>query len=145
MAWTYSDSPATVARDAVRALIGDTSSTDPQPVSDAEVAWFLSEAGDNEYLAAALAADKLAGYYARQADFSMGNVSVSASQRSAAFKDLAKRLRARAASSGGAEVFVGGLTISGKESLGEDSDAVQPTFKIGQDDLGTNDPDDEEG
>lgn len=135
MAWTYTDAPATVPGDAVRVLLGDTDSADPQPVSDAEILWFLSECGSNAYLAAAMAAEKLAGYYARQADTSNGSLSVGASARSAAFGKLATRLRARAVQQGGAQVFVGGLTESGKDDLASDSDAVQPMFKRGQDDL----------
>lgn len=134
MAWTYTDSPSTVTRDAVRALVGDTDSTDPQPLSDNEVAFFLTEAGGNKYLAAALAAEKLAGYYARQADTDNGSLSVSASQRATAFQKTASRLRSRA-TSGGASMFVGGLSKSGKDALASDADAVQPQFKVGQDDL----------
>jgi hypothetical protein len=46
--------------------------------------------------------------------------------------DLAERYRARANSS--AQIFAGGRTISGKESLAEDEDKVQPSFSVGQDD-----------
>lgn len=133
MAWTFTDAPATVPRDEVRVLVGDTDATDPLPLSDAQIAYFLTENGDNARLAAAEAADLLAAYYARKADTSNGKLSVSASQRSVAFGKVAARLRNKAGAA--AEVFVGGLSISGKNTLAQDTDAVQPAFRVGMDDL----------
>lgn len=145
MAWTYTDTPATVPRDAVRLAIGDTDSADPQPVSDAEIAYFLTESNADVPAAAAMAADKLAAYYARQADTSNGSLSIGASARSAAFAKLAARIRARRGAASGASMFAGGLSISGKENLASDADAVQPFFRIGMDDLpGSYSPDDSE-
>lgn len=132
--WTYSNDPANVPRDAVRSLLGDTDSADPQPLTDAEVAWLLTESGDSTYRAAAAGARKLAGYYSRQADIRNGALSVSSSQRAKAFRTLALELDAQAFSAGAASVFVGGISISANEALDEDSDAVQPAFRIGQDD-----------
>jgi acyl-CoA reductase-like NAD-dependent aldehyde dehydrogenase len=140
MAWTYSDSPASGSgatsaqlRDAVRLAIGDTDSNDPQPVSDAEIAYFLTQTSSNVDAAALLAAEKLAAYYSRQADTSNGKLSVSASQRAAAFRKVAATLRQRSGAL--AEMFVGGLTKSGKQALDSDTDATQPAFRIGMDDL----------
>jgi hypothetical protein len=123
-----------VPRDAVRSLIGDTDSADPQPLTDAEVAWLLTENGDSAYRAAAAAARKLAGYYSRQADIRNGALSVSSSQRAKAFRLLALELDAQSFAAGGASVFVGGISISANTALDEDEDAVQPSFRIGQDD-----------
>lgn len=135
MAWTYTDSPATVPADAVRCLIGDTDSTWPQPVSDNEIAYFLSvRQGVAEY-AAADAAEKLAAFYARQADTTNGKNQVSASQRALAFRTLADDLKRRAQSLiAPVNVFAGGLTHSGNEALAADPDATQPSFAIGMDD-----------
>lgn len=135
MSWTYTDAPATVPRDAVRLELGDTSATDPLPITDAAVAYYLSEENDVVLMAAARAADSLAAYYARQTDYSMGSLSQSASQRREHFKTLAAQLRMKARTSQGAELFAGGLTISGKQTLDTDTAAIQPSFRVGIDDF----------
>lgn len=135
MPWTYGDAPATVPRDAVRMELGDINASDPTPLTDASIAYYLTQEGDNVLRAAARGAGVLASYYGRQTDYSMGGLSQSASQRAAYFKALATTLLRRAMEASGAEVFTGGLTISGKETLDEDTDAIQPNFRVGGDDF----------
>lgn len=134
MTWTYTD-PSTSARDAVRFLVGDTDTTD-QLVTDEEIAFTIAQAGTgNTYTAASLTADAIAAKFARKADFSNLSISVSASQRAEAFRALAEDLRAKAlVYGGGAEVFAGGLSASAKDDLDANTDAVQPSFRMGQDD-----------
>lgn len=62
----------------------------------------------------------------------MGDVKDSASQKAKAYQALAEKLRSRATAL--ALPKFGGLSISEKETLAEDTDAVQPAFAIGQDD-----------
>ena len=131
MAFTYTSDPENSKRDAVRLLTGDTDSTDPL-LQDSEVDYFLSLYGDAVYPAAAAACDAIASKYARQADTTNGRLSVKASQRSEAYAKKAKELRRDTLL--GAEVFAGGLTISGKNALDDDTDAVQPAFSVGMDD-----------
>lgn len=132
MAWTY-DASLPSNRDKVRLLIGDTATADQQ-LQDAEVDFFYTLRA-NLYLAAADAAKAISAKYARQADTSNLSLSVSASQRAEAYRTLAGELAERSISLGGSDAFAGGLTLAGKDTLASDADAVQPGFRIGQDDL----------
>lgn len=133
MAWTYSNDPANSTRDELRLFVGDTNSAD-ELLSDEEVAYYLGRHSDNALAAAPEACEGIAAKYSRQANTSNQGLSVAASERAKAYLRLADELRDR--SSMVAEVFAGGLTISGKDSLADDSDAIQPAFKIGIDDNG---------
>jgi hypothetical protein len=132
MTWSYSAALA-ADKDRVRLLVGDTDASDPQ-LQDEELNYLIAQRGDVT-LAAADAARALVARYSRQVDTSNLSLSVSASKRAEAYRTLAEDLDAKALSLGGAEMFVGGLTISGKETLDSDTSAVQPSFSIGQDDL----------
>lgn len=131
MAFTYTSDPENSKRDAVRLLTGDTISTDAL-LQDSEVDYFLSLYADSPYPAAAAACDAISSKYARQADTTNGRLSVKASQRSEAYAKKAKELRRDSVN--GAEVFFGGMTISGKNELADDTGAVQPAFSVGMDD-----------
>lgn len=141
MAFTYTSDPENSKRDAVRLLTGDTDSTDAL-LQDSEVDYFLSLYSDTVYPAAAAACDAISSKYARQADTTNGRLSIRASQRSYAYAQKAKELRRDTLL--GAEVFAGGLTISGKNTLDDDSDAVQPAFSVGMDDYNSADNSDED-
>ena len=92
MAWTYSGDPASSDRDAVRFLIGDTDSTD-QLLQDAEVSFCIAQAGPNLYQAAHDAAYAIASKFSRMATSkSVGDLSLSYSDRAKAFFDLANEL-----------------------------------------------------
>lgn len=140
MAFTYTSDPENSPRDAVRLLTGDTNSADPL-LQDSEVAYFLSLFTDSPYPAAAAACDAISSLYSRQADTTNGRLSVKASQRAEAYAKRADELRRDNMIS--AEVFAGGLTISGKNALDADSNAVQPSFSIDMDDYDS--PDDDTG
>jgi hypothetical protein len=133
MAWTYGNDPANSTRDELRLFVGDTATAD-QLLSDEEVAYYLGRHSDDALAAAPEACEGIAAKYSRQANTTNQGLSVAASERAKAYLRLADELRDR--SSMVAEVFAGGLTISGKDSLADDSDAVQPAFKIGIDDHG---------
>jgi hypothetical protein len=143
MTWTYlNGDPATSDRNKVRFLTGDTNEGD-QLLQDEEVDFLLAEQSDPD-LAAVDAAEAIAAKFARQADTQNEGLAISASQRSKAYRDIAKELRSRVDVR--AEIFAGGLTVSGKDTMADDTDAIQPAFKRGQDDLpGTNlDPNDQD-
>lgn len=92
MAWTYSGDPASSTRDAVRFLIGDTDSTD-QLLQDAEITYVISESGGSVYQAAHDAAYAVASKFSRMATSkSVGDLSLSYSDRAKAFFDLANEL-----------------------------------------------------
>lgn len=131
MSWTYNPALAT-DRDRVRFLIGDTDTNDQQ-LQDEELTWVLTQRSD-VYLAAADACRALQAKYARKVDTTNLSLSVSASQRAEAYAALAEQLESKAGSLAGAEMFVGGISVAGKEALDADSGAVQPNFRMGQDD-----------
>jgi len=130
--WTYDPSVASDV-DKVRLLIGDTNPAD-RLLTDSEILFFLELRGGDVFKAAADAAKAVAARFSRLADTTNLSLSIAASQRAEAYWKLASELDTRADLLGGSEMFVGGLSVSGKESLDEDTDAVQPSFRIGQDD-----------
>jgi hypothetical protein len=136
VAWTYSGDPASSPKDETRFLSGDTISTDPL-VSDEEIAWAIAKFTSTQ-IAAAACCRSIAAKFARQADTTNASLSISASQRSKAFLDLAKKLDPSGlsdSSPGEPYPYFGGLSHAEKDTLSQDVDAVQPNFKIGQDDF----------
>ncbi len=135
MSWNYSGDPSTSDKDAVRFLAGDTDDCD-QLVQDEEILWELTQES-NIYLAAADIAEVISTQFARLADTKIGPVSESLSQKAEAYQKRADKLKDRAKGTGrpiDAEIFVGGISISGKRELRDNTDAVQPSFKFEMDD-----------
>ena len=131
MTWTYSGNPADSDRDKVRFLVFDTDTND-QLLSDEEIAWLLTEQ-TNVYLAAANAAEAIAAKFAKDITRSAVGLSANVGNRAQFYLELADKLRDQVGTTNKrAEVFAGGLTISGKDTLDSDSDAIQPGFKIGE-------------
>lgn len=132
MTWSFDDSDLSNSpKDQVRLLIGDTD-TDDQQLSNESIEFYLSSRGGSVNLAAADACDSIAAKYARQVDTKNGSLSVSASQRAKAYRDLASDLRTQNAELCGA--FFGGQSIDGKIDLETDTDAIQPRFARGMND-----------
>lgn len=121
MSWTYSSSLAT-DRDRVRFLIQDTETT-RQLVQDEEITWILTQE-ENVYTAGAAIADSLAAKARGVSSKSVGDFSLSFTKEH--WEGLAERLRRRGA--GYQLPTAQGLSVSGKETLTEDTDAVQPSF-----------------
>ena len=129
MTWTYNSS-AVGSSDlsTVRLLIGDNSSSDPL-LQDEEINYFLSvEAGTN--YAAASACEAIASSFARKVDKTVGNLSISASQKSKQYADMARSLRHRANLRAAANVYAGGISVSDKNTVTADSDRVAPAFTM---------------
>lgn len=93
---TYTGNPATVPVDAVRLELGKETSLDL--ITDAEIEYNLARANNNIILAAAFSAETIAGMYAGLVDKSMGNSSVSLSQKAEGWRKKAIALRAQALS-----------------------------------------------
>ena len=128
MTWTYDTSLGTT-RDEVRLLIGDTDTT-AQLFSDEEIAAVLASAGSPRAAAAELALN-LSARYARKADVGSGPLSVSWSQVSKEFAELAARLR----STGGTSVpviVVGGSSRAQQQRMRTDTDLIQPDIRRGR-------------
>lgn len=91
MTWTYSGDPATCDRDAIRFTIGDTDSAD-ELLTDEEIAYLLATCGSVQ-AAAINGCLTLAAKFSRLADKSIGDMSLSYSQRAANYLTLAKTLK----------------------------------------------------
>ena len=129
MSWTYSGDPAASDADAVRFLIGDTSTTDQQ-LQDAEIAYLLTTEG-SVYRAAAQAARSIGAKYARLVDKSVGDLRLSYSQRAASYEKLAASLVARATTRT-ATPYAGGISAADKALDEQDTDLAKPAFTVGQ-------------
>ena len=125
MSWTYT-SPLSGDKDKVRTYIGDTDSTD-QLLSDEQVTFALAEEGTVR-AASALAAEWISALFARKADKSVGDLSISYSQRAAQYSALATKLGSRASKI--ALPYFGGISESTKETREDDTDRVEPAFTV---------------
>jgi hypothetical protein len=124
---TYSASLSSNS-DKVRFLLGDTSnSAATELLADGEVTWLLTEE-TNVYRAAAVGAEAIAAKFSRLADTSVGDVSVQNSQKSKQYLELAKRLYTSATGKGTGAAFLGGYSISDRDTRLDDTDRVLPFF-----------------
>lgn len=128
--WTYHD-PQLYDRDKVRFLVGDTDFEDQQ-IQDEEIGFALDQEG-NYRSAAAVIAESLAAKYARLVDKSVGDLSISYSQRATQFAEVAKKLRSGASISL-AMPYAGGISVTDKESRANDTSKTSPAFKRGMND-----------
>lgn len=135
--WTYTRNPGQATlqqrRDEVRFQVGDTEDNDPQ-FADAEIDGLLTAAGDNTLIASIAAAERLQARYARHQPVTQGGVSVGGS-RSDQYATLAKMLRRGQRVAAGGGFFAGGRSKSLKQAARDNTDAVQPAFAIGMDDI----------
>lgn len=130
MTTTYTD-PSASDKDAVRFLIGDTDVTDAA-LTDEEIAYALAQ-NPNIYAAAAICARAIAGKYATEVDTKFESVSVNYSQKAKAYYELAKRLERQAKTQGGLGIpLAGGISITERDSVNEDSDRIPPSFYTDQ-------------
>lgn len=125
----YTDDPEHVPADAVRFLVGDTSTSAPQ-LTDNEIAFLLSDQGDNTVRAAARGAEMLSARFASQEDERrVGPLTLRsfATTKAKRYADLAKALWARSAATD-ATPFAGGISKDDKQARELDSDRVRPAF-----------------
>lgn len=125
MTWNYSGDPSDSQLDEVRFLIGDTDTTD-QLLQDAEINYLLTTEG-SVLGAAYRSALAIVAKLSREFDQAVGSVKYNLSQRVKQYNDLVLSLKAQLGISGSIP-FVGGISISDKESRREDTDRVQPKF-----------------
>lgn len=128
MTWTYSGNPGATNRDAVRFLIGDTDNT-AQLVTDEEIAYMLAQEGTSTSAAARICRS-LAAKYARYMDQSVGDLSISYSQRYQQFSELAVKLESDAGSRVGIP-YAGGISKTDKGSREMDTDRLLPSSRVG--------------
>ena len=131
MTWSYTD-PSASAKDAVRFAVGDTDTSDQQ-LSDEEIASLLVTY-PSPLTAAINACARLSAKYARQVTKTVGRLSIAASDRAKAYRELAADLKEQRRANG-LTMFAGGRTIAGNQEFNQDTGATQPSFAIGQDDF----------
>jgi hypothetical protein len=129
--WTYSGDPTASNRDAVRFEVGDTLDRD-KLVSDEEIAYALAKE-TTVLRAAARVCDHLAARFSREFDVSADDGRRdSLAQRVNNYRAKAADLRRQAASDSDYAVkpYLGGRSVSDKESQEDDTDRVAPSFRI---------------
>lgn len=128
--WGYAD-PGLDAVDAVRYYIGDTDPDDPQ-LADNEIAFSLDNNGGDPLKAAIEAAIVLAGRFARESTYRIGQVSETNSRKSEAYERLAKLLAERlVAGGGGSGPYAGGISVADKAEEAGDADRTAGIFSVG--------------
>lgn len=135
MTWSYGGDPSANTKDEVRYLSGCNISTN-QLVQDEEINYALAEYSDPK-LAAALVLRALANQFSRETDYREGDIAQSASKIAEAFAKRANELDPGGITLGTplALVYFGGLSKTEKETLNENTDAVQPSFYRGMNDI----------
>lgn len=129
MAFTYDETDLSTALAKVRTLISDVDSTDPL-LSDEVINFYLSEASDNIYTAAYLAANSIQAKFARLVDTSIESVSVKYSQKATQYAALAKDLKAQAEQQEVVLPSVLGVSIDAMDNQEAGEDRVQEKFKM---------------
>lgn len=136
MTWTYAGSPgvstAAQRRDLVRRLLGDVVSTFTPTLTDEEIAYFIGTGTSAiQVKAAAIDAGKaLLASFARDVDFTRSKISVSASQRYTALKDLLSQLETDGFADSTAGPFLGGSSEARTETDRADTDLRQPMLTV---------------
>ena len=134
MAWTYAGTPNSVARDAVRWLSGQTSSSDEVLATDEEITYALAQRRSNNYGAAQLVCEFLASRYAGRAqDKSIGELAITFGERSRLYATRAKELGVLQIRSQGVSPYVGGISEAEQDTDAADTDLIQPSFSVGMD------------
>jgi hypothetical protein len=120
---------ATGRRNAVRFLVGDTDPLDVQ-VQDDEIAFALTESGDNVYEAGAYCCRAIAAKYSRRVDTELdGALSASYSDLHSHYLALAESLEAESKKQSGLGVKAGGLSKAAISVVRQDTDRVTPSFR----------------
>lgn len=118
----------------VRFLIGDTDSSDYAITND-NISFALTQAGDDVYVAAAICARALAAKYANLVDTKFEGISSDYSNLRDNYYTLAQKLESQAkkyGSKGFGAPIAGGLTYSDIRGNDQNDDRVQPKFKQDQ-------------
>lgn len=129
MAWTY-DTTFAASKDKVRFLCGDTNSAD-KLIQDEEINLVLVTT-PNIYSAAAIVCRAICAKLRRRPTLTPtpGSISLDSQAQAKGFLELANTLDAQAISSGGADIFAGGISIGEKRQQDVDRDRVKPGFTV---------------
>lgn len=134
MSWTYTQNPASSTKDAVRFLVGQTSTSDPVLVQDAEIDWAILQAG-NAWSAAILVGEAMVQQYAGKdaQSLTVGNLSETYGDRSARLQQTLANLKRQAALRG-VRPDAGGITLVSRLARDADTSLTPLVFAVGMDD-----------
>lgn len=132
--WSYGFNPNGNTVDAVRFIVGQSSTQDDLLLFDEEINWTLAQRGGNIYGAASLCCESLASKYAaRPESEKIGSLGLT-------WGDVAERLRRQAKelrwqlTLAGVSPYAGGISRSDMRTDTSDTDRNPLQFKIRQDD-----------
>ena len=130
--WNYNGDPATSSLDAVRFLVGQTSTGDDVLLYDEEIAWLLAQQ-PTTYYAASAAARRIAARIrmTKPQSESYGQTSLTWGDRAKQFDDLAKQLASEAGLVS-ARPFVGGASKADVQTRQQNTDRPPDQFTVGQ-------------
>ena len=134
MSFTYTRNPASSTKDAVRFLVGQTSTNDPVVVWDAEIDWAITQSG-NAYAAAVMIGESMLQQYAAKDALSLtvGNLSETYGDRSARLQATLASLKRQMALRG-VRPDAGGITFTSRSDHDTNTDLVPMLFTVGMDD-----------
>lgn len=137
MTWSYTASSTMTGVNAVRWLVGNTSSGDPVVVSNEEIGFALTQTG-NMWCAAVQVAESMLQQYGSKTAGSVqsktvGNLSISYGDRVASLQSLLPNLRRQCALRS-VRPIAGGITVASREERAADTSLTDPLFRIGMDD-----------
>lgn len=127
--WSYSGDPANSDRDNVRSLIGDIIESDPL-LMDPQIDSLLTQFGSPFY-AAAQAARIIGAQFARKVNKKVGDLTISYSDLSKQYYELATQLNAQAGIIG-TGMYAGGTSKSDMKANAMNSDRPTPPFRLHQ-------------
>ena len=134
MSWTYTQDPSRSSRDAVRWLVGQTSTNDPVLVEDAEIDYALTQEGGVYCAAAAVGRSMLNRYSASDPlSLTVGNLSETYGDRSQRLQNALKGLE-RQCQLRSALPSAGGTVLADKIAREADTSLVPPVFTVGMND-----------
>ena len=129
MTWTFTlANVGSSARSWIRTRVGDTSSGN-QLIQDEEIDAFIGSES-NQWAAAVLTAESIAGSFARQTDKRVGKLQIGKGGASEHYYALADRLRNEMGHRAG--VYAGGVSVADMQADDADTDRVDPAFSVGQ-------------
>lgn len=134
MSFTYSQNPASSTKDAVRWLVGNTSTNDPVVVQDAEIDWAITQTG-NAYCAAVLVAESMLQQYAGKdaQSLTVGNLSETYGDRSARLQSALGNLKRQCALRS-VVPSAGGIYLADRAARAADTSLVPYIFSVGMTD-----------
>ncbi len=133
MSFTYTRNPASSTKDAVRFLVGQTSTNDPVVVWDAEIDWAITQSG-NAYAAAVMIGESMLQQYAAKDALSLtvGNLSETYGDRSARLQATLASLKRQMAMRNVVPV-AGGITVASRDERLADTSLTPMLFTVGMD------------